>query len=271
MDDHQPEPNEWVRPVSLVVTITLGVWCFSGWIIDKGWTAPGVLVAWLTAVLQVVGFNASAQMRRADNKGLGRPAFYWKYVLFVTAGWTAFSAHHGYIVMAGPVNGVEWSLGGVLAFIEGTAALVLLCAVATFEPLLGWGIEAVERGKVPDQDERPDQTNVVGIRHPQPAPAPSTNPIGRAVATATIAATALVGANQTIKDRDQQPAVLVGEPPGAWSLGGLTLVEKVQKMAAPVAQGGEGLSERRIVMAIGRGLTRHEVRAILGRNQKRIA
>lgn len=258
-DDLQPESNEWVRPVSLAVTITLGVWCFFGWVQDKGWTASGILVAWLTLVLQVVGFNASAQMRRAGRKGLVVASRYWKYVLFITAAWTAFSAHHGYVILAGPQDRLEWSVSGVLAFLEGSAALVILVCVATFEPLLGWGIEAVERGNgQPSVAQKPE--NVVDLPRSQPGLG---RDIGRTVAGAALAATVLAGSGQGAAPVSQQPTPRVADAPPRWSMESLTLVERVKLAAA------EGLSERRIVMAIGRGLTRHEVREILGRNPKR--
>ena len=125
-----PEPNEWVRPVSLGVTATLIVWCFCGWIIDKGWTLEGGLLAVMTGVFQALGFNASAQMRRAASKGRERAKSFWAYVLCVTAGWTAFAAHHAYSVIAGEAPPISWDAATWGPFIQSAAALVLLAAAA---------------------------------------------------------------------------------------------------------------------------------------------
>lgn len=143
------EPNEWVRPVSLGVTVTLIVWCFCGWIIDKGWTLEGGLLAVMTGVFQALGFNASAQMRRAASKGRERAKTFWAYVLCVTAGWTAFAAHHAYSVIAGEAPPISWDAATWGPFIQSAAALVLLAAAATIDPLLGWAIEETEKAEAP--------------------------------------------------------------------------------------------------------------------------
>lgn len=143
--DTTPEPNEWVRPVSLGVTATLIVWCFCGWIIDLGWGLEGLLLAVMTGVFQALGFNASAQMRRAAAKKRHRAKKFWAYVLCVTAGWTAFAAHHAYTVIGGEPPAFAWTVDGVLGLLQSSAALVLLAAAATIDPLLGWAIEDTER------------------------------------------------------------------------------------------------------------------------------
>lgn len=251
--------------MSLCVTSALVVWCFAGWILDKGWSLEGLLLAGLTGVFQCLGFNASAQMLRADRKGHKRAAWFWRYTLVVTAAWTAFSAHHGYLQIATDQTALEWSLGGILAFVQGAAVLVLLTCAASIEPLLGWAIEATEapavQPPIPRVGAAPTESlAVVGPR--QPAATRSSGRVGRAVAAATIAATTLGVSSQVLDAGVQPQSVTVGEASSHWLIPDLT--------ARARAMASEGISERRIVLALGAGITRHEVRKMLGRNPSRL-
>jgi hypothetical protein len=208
-----PEKNEYVRPVALGVTACLVVWCFSGWIIDKGWTFEGLQLAALTAVFQVLGFNASAQMRRAAARGprCARAKTFWAYVLAVTSLWTAFAAHQAYTVIAAPAP-VEWSFDGFASFVQGSAVLVLLTAAATIDPLLGWAIEEVERTPLP----APAQPQSV-VAQPQPQRSAQVRRLGMAasgmaaslvVAAATgVPATAEAAAPVARTEPAQRPSI----------------------------------------------------------------
>lgn len=219
-----PEPNHLVRPVSLGVTATMIVWCFCGWIIDKGMTLEGGLLAVLTGVFQALGFNASAQMRRAADKGRARAKKFWAFVLIVTAGWTAFAAHHAYGVITGHHPDFSFSIEGFFAFFGSAAALVLLTAAAMIDPLLGWAIEDVERSEKAKPEEKaahakPD--NVVTFSAPARAkPRGQNRAAGMAIA-ATIAATA-----PAMNYDDGPPNATTDQVKGnrdrAWELAGTT-------------------------------------------------
>lgn len=199
-----PPRNHLVRPVSGCVTAVLIVWCFCGWIIDKGWTLEGMLLATMTGVFQALGFNASVQMRRAAGKSRERAKKFWLYVLAVTAGWTAFAAHHAYTVIVGEVPPLTWDSATWGPFVQSAAALLLLAAAATFDPLLGWAIEDVEYGEAAKPAEetppisdaaKPAPLESQGGQRGNPAPPRSRPRLVERVAAGVVVAASPAAAN----------------------------------------------------------------------------
>ncbi|MGL5116498.1 MAG: hypothetical protein ACRC7C_14360 [Beijerinckiaceae bacterium] len=251
--DATPEPNEWVRPVSLGVTATLIVWCFCGWIIDKGWSLEGGLLAVMTGVFQALGFNASAQMRRAAAKGRARAKSFWAYVLCVTAGWTAFAAHHAYAVIAGEAPPISWDAATWGPFIQSAAALVLLAAAATIDPLLGWAIEETEKAPAPVSDpvenyaDRMRATPVVDIKVNATKARPSR--VARAITGAVIATSAMTALPAAATERPRT-----------------TTTDAQPKVIAPVG----GAQERRAVALLADGVSLRSIERQTGVSYHRV-
>lgn len=144
MTREETASNHWIRRVAVFATAIMALWVCAGWIIDKGWTLEGLMLAAMSAALQALAWNASAQMRRAGAAGVGDAREFWRWTLIVCAGWSAFSAHHAYGVITGAQVSAPNDLASALALMHSAAALVVLTAWAFIEPLLGWAIEKTE-------------------------------------------------------------------------------------------------------------------------------
>lgn len=153
------QSNDLVRPVIGGAVALLVVWCFSGWIADKGWGFVGWMTALFSGAFQFVGWNASAQMRRAGDSIRARR--FWLAVMIITGAWTAYSAHHAYVIFVGEPPKLE-GIEGLLAWLQQAAVLVVLSAWAFIEPLFGWAIE---------------ETEAAQAKGPMPAPASPPPPV----------------------------------------------------------------------------------------------
>lgn len=139
------DPNDWVRPVAIGVSLLLISWNVTGWLLGKGWTLEGVFLAAMTGGFQLLSLNASAQMRRAAAKhDCDAARRFWTTCLFMCSGWAAYSAHYAFAVIVATEVEMAWSLEAVLTILHGAPALVVLTAAAFLEPFLPWAIESVE-------------------------------------------------------------------------------------------------------------------------------
>jgi hypothetical protein len=138
-------PNFWVRRVAFFATCVMVAWVCAGWIMSKGLSPEGLMLAAMSGAMQALAWNASAQMHRASAPEQKRARTFWRWTLIVAAAWTAFSAHHAYGVIAQVRPAWPHDFASALEFAHSAAALILLTAWAFIEPLLGWAIEKTER------------------------------------------------------------------------------------------------------------------------------
>lgn len=151
-----PDPNEWVRPVAVTVTVLLIVWNVAGWIMEKP-NLEGAFLAALTASFQALSFNASAQLRRASSRvqsaSVARAKRFWRWTLITCSLWAAGSAHHAYGVIVAREVAWAFDLESLWTILQAAPLLVVLTVAAFIEPFLPWAIETVEAApKAPQQD-----------------------------------------------------------------------------------------------------------------------
>lgn len=145
------EKNHWVRPVALIVLAMMMIWNATGWAVDKGETFEGVFLVLFTLGLMALGINASAQLRRCyarvDGPAVRLVRRFWLIVLIATSLWSAGSAHHAYGQLVANEVVWAWSFEAMFALLNAAPLLIVLTAMAFFEPLLLWAIETVEQAE----------------------------------------------------------------------------------------------------------------------------
>lgn len=178
MSASSPPENGLVRPAAGALVLTLIAWNLSGWLLTPamGEGEKALCVA-LTIFFEVVGFNASAQMSRADGPDMTRQRWFWIAALIMTMGWSIYSAHHAFGVIAAPQIVLDWSPGALFEILKAAPGLVVLTIAAVLVPLLPWAIETTERHKLAQWEAAQEKT-LEKARAPLPvAPAaPSQEP-----------------------------------------------------------------------------------------------
>jgi hypothetical protein len=132
-----PPPNDLVRPVAMLMLLTITGVGIAGWLLSEHQVAVKAVMSWLTAVIEIWAFNASAQWARAlKREAVENERGYWAAIMLGCALFSLASVLHGLNVLTG-----GFGLGTWFAYLS-------MGILSVMVPFAMWAIEGVEKAEL---------------------------------------------------------------------------------------------------------------------------